>query len=123
MAKVFPQTPASAPKKLEFDTIWDTTEAFSMFYASFKSSLLFSLSHDQVFSLLNDLLSLPPYTSTEKGQFIVVLDSQDRENEGDLIIAAESVTTDQMAFMIHHTRSAFLRAPRHLGLLIKPSLC
>jgi len=38
-----------------------------------------------------------------QGEFIVVLDSQDRENEGDLIIAAEDVTTEKMAFMIRHT--------------------
>jgi len=37
------------------------------------------------------------------GEFIVVLDSQDRENEGDLIIAAEAVTTEKMAFMIRYT--------------------
>ena len=42
------------------------------------------------------------------GEFIVVLDSTDRENEGDLIIAAEDVTTEKMAFMIRHTRSARL---------------
>lgn len=40
----------------------------------------------------------------ENGDFIIVLDSTDRENEGDLIIAAEAVTTEQMAFMIRHTR-------------------
>lgn len=44
----------------------------------------------------------------KNGDFIVVLDSTDRENEGDLIIAAEDVTTEQMAFMIRHTRSARL---------------
>lgn len=38
-----------------------------------------------------------------RGEFIVVLDSQDRENEGDLIIAAEDVTTEKMAFMIRYT--------------------
>jgi len=38
-----------------------------------------------------------------QGEFIVVLDSQDRENEGDLIIAAEAITTAKMAFMIRHT--------------------
>lgn len=37
------------------------------------------------------------------GEFIVVLDSQDRENEGDLIIAAQDVTTEKMAFMVRHT--------------------
>ena len=30
-------------------------------------------------------------------------DSQDRENEGDLIVAAQHVTTQQMAFIIRHT--------------------
>ena len=39
----------------------------------------------------------------ENGEFIVVLDSKDRENEGDLIIAAEDITTEKMAFMIRHT--------------------
>lgn len=40
----------------------------------------------------------------QRGEFIVVLDSADRENEGDLIIAAEDITTEKMAFMIKHTR-------------------
>ncbi|KAL2056964.1 hypothetical protein ABVK25_002703 [Lepraria finkii] len=44
------------------------------------------------------------------GEFIVVLDSTDRENEGDLIIAAEDVTTEKMAFMIRHT-SGLICAP------------
>lgn len=39
-----------------------------------------------------------------RGEFIVVLDSTDRENEGDLIIAAQDVTTEKMAFMVRHTR-------------------
>ena len=38
------------------------------------------------------------------GEFIVVLDSTDRENEGDLIIAAEDITTQKMAFMVRYTR-------------------
>lgn len=37
------------------------------------------------------------------GNFIIVLDSPSRENEGDLIIAAQHVTTEKMAFMIRHT--------------------
>ena len=41
--------------------------------------------------------------SFRRGEFVVVLDSQDRENEGDLIIAAQDITTDAMAFMIRHT--------------------
>ena len=38
-----------------------------------------------------------------KGRFVVVLDDEDRENEGDLIIAAEKVTAEDMAFMVNHT--------------------
>ncbi|KAL8802506.1 MAG: hypothetical protein Q9223_006626 [Gallowayella weberi] len=44
------------------------------------------------------------------GEFIVVLDSTDRENEGDLIIAAEAVSTEKMAFMVRHT-SGLICAP------------
>lgn len=39
-----------------------------------------------------------------KGEFVIVLDSTDRENEGDLIIAAEDMTAEKMAFMIRHSR-------------------
>ena len=37
------------------------------------------------------------------GKFVVVLDDEDRENEGDLICAADRVTTEAMAFMVEHT--------------------
>jgi len=49
-------------------------------------------------------------TAFKKGDFIIVLDSPSRENEGDLIIAASAVTPQKMAFMIHHT-SGLLCAP------------
>ncbi|KAI9814644.1 MAG: 3,4-dihydroxy 2-butanone 4-phosphate synthase [Pycnora praestabilis] len=45
-----------------------------------------------------------------RGEFVVVLDSQDRENEGDLIIAAEDITTEKMAFMIRYS-SGYVCAP------------
>ncbi len=37
------------------------------------------------------------------GEFVVVLDHEDRENEGDLIMAAELVTPEALAFMVRHT--------------------
>jgi len=37
------------------------------------------------------------------GRMIVVVDDADRENEGDLVVAAETVTEEQMAFLVHHT--------------------
>ncbi len=37
------------------------------------------------------------------GQMVVVVDDDDRENEGDLIAAAAKITPEQMAFMVRHT--------------------
>ncbi|WFD32903.1 3,4-dihydroxy-2-butanone-4-phosphate synthase [Malassezia sp. CBS 17886] len=37
------------------------------------------------------------------GRFVIVLDDEDRENEGDLIIAASAITSAQMAWFIRHT--------------------
>jgi 3,4-dihydroxy-2-butanone 4-phosphate synthase len=39
----------------------------------------------------------------QQGQFVVVVDDMDRENEGDLIIAAQMISTEKMAWMIKHT--------------------
>lgn len=38
-----------------------------------------------------------------EGKFVIVADDQNRENEGDLIIAAEKVTPENIAFMVRHT--------------------
>ena len=38
-----------------------------------------------------------------RGEVVIVVDDEDRENEGDLIMAAELVTPETMAFMIRHT--------------------
>lgn len=46
-----------------------------------------------------------------RGEFLVVMDDEGRENEGDLIIAASEVSTEKMAWMIKHTRCA-LQSPR-----------
>ncbi len=45
-----------------------------------------------------------------KGEFVVVTDDDDRENEGDLFIAASKCTPDKMAFLIRHT-SGIVCAP------------
>lgn len=39
----------------------------------------------------------------KKGEFVVVLDNEDRENEGDLIMAAEFATEASLAFMIRYS--------------------
>jgi len=38
-----------------------------------------------------------------RGEIVIVVDDADRENEGDLIVAAEKMTPETMAFMIRHT--------------------
>ena len=45
-----------------------------------------------------------------KGQMVIVIDDDDRENEGDLIAAASRITAEQMAFMIRNT-SGIVCAP------------
>lgn len=39
----------------------------------------------------------------KRGEFVIVVDDKDRENEGDLIIAAEKITPQAIAFMVRHT--------------------
>ncbi len=46
----------------------------------------------------------------ERGEMVVVVDDDDRENEGDLIMAASKATPEAVAFMIRHT-SGILCAP------------
>src|SRR5918993_8279 len=57
-------------------------------------------------------LSMPtPFDSIEdairdikKGKFVILVDDEDRENEGDLVIAAEKVTPQAINFMARHAR-------------------
>jgi 3,4-dihydroxy 2-butanone 4-phosphate synthase/GTP cyclohydrolase II len=49
---------------------------------------------DSIASALEDLAA---------GKFVVVLDDEDRENEGDLIIAGDKITTESMHYMIEYT--------------------
>lgn len=40
----------------------------------------------------------------KNGEFVIVVDDEDRENEGDLIIAAEKITPEKVNFMLHNAR-------------------
>jgi 3,4-dihydroxy 2-butanone 4-phosphate synthase/GTP cyclohydrolase II len=80
------------------------------------------------------LISLPPrgpadesetsgFASVEEivaelsaGRMVIILDDEDRENEGDLIMAAEHVTPASVAFMIRHT-SGIICVPMDEGRL------
>ena len=45
-----------------------------------------------------------------RGEIVVVADDDDRENEGDLFVAASMCTAEKMAFVIRHT-SGIVCAP------------
>ena len=49
-------------------------------------------------------------TAVGRGEIVVVVDDEDRENEGDLIMAAEFATPEKIAFFLHHT-SGVICAP------------
>lgn len=38
-----------------------------------------------------------------RGEMVIMVDDEDRENEGDLILAADAVTPDKIGFMLRHT--------------------
>ncbi|MGB8287630.1 MAG: 3,4-dihydroxy-2-butanone-4-phosphate synthase, partial [Rhizobium ruizarguesonis] len=38
------------------------------------------------------------------GKMVVVVDDQNRENEGDIVVAADAVTPETIAFMMNHAR-------------------
>ncbi len=42
-------------------------------------------------------------SALKRGQFVIVVDDADRENEGDLVLAAEFATPEKLAFTIRHT--------------------
>ncbi|MBU8897459.1 3,4-dihydroxy-2-butanone-4-phosphate synthase [Corallococcus sp. H22C18031201] len=56
------------------------------------------MSHDTELSTIEDAIR-----DIRNGKFVVVADDEDRENEGDLIMAAEKVTPEHIAFMVRHT--------------------
>jgi 3,4-dihydroxy 2-butanone 4-phosphate synthase/GTP cyclohydrolase II len=54
---------------------------------------------DAVFATIEEALE-----DLAAGKFVVVVDDEDRENEGDLVIAAEHITPDAVNFMATHAR-------------------
>jgi 3,4-dihydroxy 2-butanone 4-phosphate synthase / GTP cyclohydrolase II len=42
-------------------------------------------------------------SAVRRGEIVLVVDDEDRENEGDLILAAECVTPEKMGFFVRHT--------------------
>ncbi|HXW75222.1 MAG TPA: 3,4-dihydroxy-2-butanone-4-phosphate synthase [Steroidobacteraceae bacterium] len=56
-----------------------------------------------------------------EGRMVIVMDDEDRENEGDLIMAAERATGEAVAFMIRHT-SGIICVPMEEGQLARLDL-
>jgi 3,4-dihydroxy 2-butanone 4-phosphate synthase / GTP cyclohydrolase II len=57
------------------------------------------------------LQSVSPFATVDeavgairRGGFVIVVDDEERENEGDLVMAAERVTADAINFMVKHAR-------------------
>jgi 3,4-dihydroxy 2-butanone 4-phosphate synthase/GTP cyclohydrolase II len=53
---------------------------------------------------------LEAVAAIKAGKIVVVVDDEDRENEGDLVMAAEAATPETLAFMVNHT-SGVICAP------------
>ncbi|MEI6892380.1 MAG: bifunctional 3,4-dihydroxy-2-butanone-4-phosphate synthase/GTP cyclohydrolase II [Pontiella sp.] len=71
---------------------------------------------DKFFDPIEDVLE-----ALRNGEIILVTDDEDRENEGDLICAAETCTAEQVNFMITHARGLVCmpitrECAAHLGL-------
>jgi 3,4-dihydroxy 2-butanone 4-phosphate synthase/GTP cyclohydrolase II len=63
-------------------------------YAPVQGAAAAAAGFDSIEDALHDL---------RQGKFVVVLDDEDRENEGDLIMNADKMTTEAMAFMVEYT--------------------
>src|SRR5262245_12144995 len=55
-------------------------------------------SPSSTFSSVDEILA-----ELRAGRMVIILDDEDRENEGDFIMAAEHATPEAVAFMIRHS--------------------
>lgn len=56
------------------------------------------------------------------GEMVIVVDDEDRENEGDIVLAAEAATPEKIAFIVRHTSGVICAAlpPERLDRLRLP---
>src|SRR5260370_27304842 len=57
------------------------------------------MSNDSPFATVDQAV-----TELQQGHFVVVVDDEDRENEGDLVLAAEKATPEKINFMAREGR-------------------
>ncbi len=61
--------------------------------------------HDDDFAPIEDIIA-----AIARGEIVIMVDDEDRENEGDLIMAAQFATPEKIAFIVRHT-SGVIVAP------------
>lgn len=74
-------------------TVSDSKDQGSDFQADSQSDL-----ESSPFDSIDDAIA-----AIGRGEMVVVVDDEDRENEGDLIMAAEFATAEKMAFIVNHS--------------------
>jgi len=92
MAKINPSS-SSNKQKLHFDVFLGLPLEFSL--PNRYTGLLVKDNFNTIESVISDL---------RKGKMVIVVDDADRENEGDLILAAQHVTPAAVNFMAKHGR-------------------
>ena len=50
----------------------------------------------------------------KQGKFVIVVDDEDRENEGDFITAAEMITPEKVNFMLREGRGVLCGGGKHV---------
>ena len=61
-------------------------------------------SFDKIETAIHDLRKFRISNDLGQGKFVIVVDNEDRENEGDVILAAQDMTPEKASFMIRYTR-------------------
>jgi 3,4-dihydroxy 2-butanone 4-phosphate synthase / GTP cyclohydrolase II len=62
------------------------------------------VSHEARADYVGEFATIPEAVAAiSRGEIVVVVDDEDRENEGDLIMAAEFATPEKIAFFVRHT--------------------
>ena len=64
------------------------------------------MSKDTILSSIEDAVE-----DFRQGKFLIVVDDEDRENEGDFIIAAEAITPEKVNFMLANEEFCVLPLP------------
>ena len=58
----------------------------------------------------------------KKGKMVLLMDDEDRENEGDIILAGEKVTSEKINFMAKNARGLICLAPVSYTHLTLPTM-